>query len=125
MHGWMKERNVGKCQVTNPDYARVSDKMVRLRKKLANMKDTATVEELTAIGEEIVSLKRQQLAIPSKDPMDTRYRRFRYCRYADDFLIGVIGSKRDAEEMMAAVRSHVQGLKLEVSDEEERHRPFV
>ena len=117
MHGWMKERNVGKCRVTNPDYARVSDKMVRLRKKLANMKDTATVEELTAIGEEIVSLKRQQLAIPSKDPMDTRYRRFRYCRYADDFLIGVIGSKRDAEEMMAAVRSHVQGLELEVSDE--------
>jgi len=117
MHGWMKERNIGKTRVKNPEYAQVSGRMVYLRKKLAKMKGAATEEELTAIEGEIASLKKRQLTIPSMDPMDLQYRRYRYCRYADDFLIGVIGSKRDAEEMMEAVRSHVRGLKLEVSDE--------
>ncbi len=32
------------------------------------------------------------------DPMDTGYKRIQYVRYADDFLIGVIGSKEDAEK---------------------------
>lgn len=27
--------------------------------------------------------------------MDANYRRFKYLRYADDFLIGVIGSKAE------------------------------
>jgi RNA-directed DNA polymerase len=33
--------------------------------------------------------------------MDPNFRRLRYCRYADDFLVGVIGSKADAVRIMA------------------------
>jgi hypothetical protein len=29
----------------------------------------------------------------SVDPMDPNFKRLRYCRYADDFMIGIIGSK--------------------------------
>ena len=35
--------------------------------------------------------------------MDTSYRRIQYTRYADDFLIGVIGSRADAEQAKAEV----------------------
>ena len=33
--------------------------------------------------------------LPSVDEMDEGYRRIKYVRYADDFIIGVIGSKAD------------------------------
>jgi len=34
---------------------------------------------------------------------DPDFRRVRYVRYADDFLIGVIGSKEDCEEIRAEI----------------------
>lgn len=42
----------------------------------------------------------------------------RYVRYADDFLIGVIGSKAEAREAMDAVKDFLAvNLKLETSTE--------
>jgi RNA-directed DNA polymerase len=38
--------------------------------------------------------------MPSKDGLDPNYKRLLFCRYADDFLIGVIGSKAEAREIM-------------------------
>ena len=35
------------------------------------------------------------------DPQDPGYRRLRYCRYADDHLLGFIGPKAEAEEIKA------------------------
>lgn len=37
------------------------------------------------------------------EPMDANYRRIQYTRYADDFLIGVIGSKADCEAIKADI----------------------
>ena len=42
-----------------------------------------------------MKLRRERQKIESRDSMDETYRRFRYVRYADDFLIGVIGSKAE------------------------------
>lgn len=41
--------------------------------------------------------------LPSKDPMDPNFRRAHYVRYADDFLISVIGSRKDAVNIMQLV----------------------
>ena len=41
----------------------------------------------------------KQLSIHSKDQMDADYKRIVYTRYADDFLIGIIGSKEDATQL--------------------------
>ncbi|WP_160724644.1 reverse transcriptase/maturase family protein [Bacillus sp. USDA818B3_A] len=38
-------------------------------------------------------------SIPSKDEMDKNFRRLLYTRYADDFIVGVIGAKEDAEKI--------------------------
>ena len=55
---------------------------------------------------------------PYVDPMDDGYKRLVYVRYADDFLIGVIGSKVDAKQVKADVGQFIrQQLLLELSQE--------
>jgi RNA-directed DNA polymerase len=57
--------------------------------------------------------------------MDPNFKRLRYCRYADDFLIGVIGSKREACEITACVeRFLTETLKLTVSPEKVGFTPL-
>jgi group II intron reverse transcriptase/maturase len=42
-------------------------------------------------------LTKELRAMPSSDPKDPRFRRLWYVRYADDFLLGLIGTKEEAE----------------------------
>lgn len=50
--------------------------------------------------------------------MDSNYRRLKYVRYADDFLIGVIGSKEDSQRIKTDIKEYLESkLKLELSDE--------
>lgn len=56
--------------------------------------------------------------IPPVDHRDPNYRRFRYIRYADDFLLGLAGTKEDAETIKARITTFLRDeLKLEVSQE--------
>ena len=49
---------------------------------------------------------------------DPHYRRLKYIRYADDFLLGFSGPKSEAEEIKQHLREFLQGmLKLELSEE--------
>lgn len=50
--------------------------------------------------------------------MDSNYKRLKYIRYADDFLIGVIGSKADCAKMKENFTIFMRDkLKLELSEE--------
>lgn len=52
------------------------------------------------------------------NPMDSNYRRLLYCRYADDFICGVIGSKEDAETIKADFSRYLkEKLGLDMSEE--------
>jgi len=54
--------------------------------------------------------------MPCQDPLDPDYRRLRYIRYADDFLLGLIGSYADAVEIKYLVGTWLcDHLKLELS----------
>lgn len=67
---------------------------------------------------QIQELNSQLRSIPYSDPMDTEYRRVVYVRYADDFLIGVIGSKEDARQVKSDVGAFIkEHLHLEMSPE--------
>ena len=56
--------------------------------------------------------------LPSKDPHDPGYRRLRYCRYADDHLLGFTGPKAEAEEIKQRLGQFLRDeLKLELSEE--------
>ena len=63
------------------------------------------------------ALRRARRALPSQDPADPGYRRLRYVRYCDDFLLGFIGPKREAEDIKAKIRAFLrEELTLELSD---------
>jgi group II intron reverse transcriptase/maturase len=56
--------------------------------------------------------------LPSVDLNDPDYRRLRFVRYADDWLLGLIGTKEDAEQIKEQVKTFLHDeLKLELSDE--------
>lgn len=67
---------------------------------------------------EIREIQRYMKSIPYSNPMDEKYKRVFYIRYADDFLIGVIGSKNDAEDVKKDVGNFIrEKLRLEMSEE--------
>ncbi len=46
--------------------------------------------------------------MPSKDPNDSNYRRLWYVRFADDFLLGLAGSKNEAEKIKCDITSFLR-----------------
>jgi len=70
-------------------------------------------------GESILRPLRRKLAkMKCKDPMDPDYRRLRYIRYADDFLLGFMGHMGEAEEIKGRIGTFLRDhLKLEMSPE--------
>lgn len=103
----------------NPAYKSAENAIHRLRRKVDALRANGAEEaEIAAVFRRIANLNRERRALPSTDPMDPNYRRLRYCRYADDFLIGVIGSKAEAREVMAIVQKFLaERLRLDVSAE--------
>ena len=66
----------------------------------------------------VKELTRKMRDMNCYEPIDTRYRKIQYTRYADDFIIGVIGSKKDAEEIKQKVGDFLLNeLNLILSDE--------
>src|SRR5574344_1281249 len=94
----------GNRQRSNQQYNRTTVEISKARKR----GDSETAHRL--------EVKRRNL--PSSDPYDESYRRCRYVRYADDFLIGFTGSKSDAEEIKAEMHEFLKlNLNLELSEE--------
>jgi group II intron reverse transcriptase/maturase len=108
--------NQGNKRRVNPEYNSLSCKIKFLRKRVDELNNKG--EEAREIREQIKQIDRQRKAIPSADIRDPRYKRVYYSRYADDTLIGVIGSKAEALEIMERVREFLQNnLNLPISEE--------
>lgn len=68
------------------------------------------------------ALKQERRQYPSRDTHDPHFRRLRYCRYADDFLLGYIGSKQEAEGVKQEIRDFLgDELKLTLN----KHKTLV
>jgi RNA-directed DNA polymerase len=102
-----------------PPYAALQRRVLGLRRKIERLRaDGAELAEINAAMAEIKAINKERRKVPSVDPMDPNFKRLRYCRYADDFLIGIIGSKEEAREAMASVeRFLTETLKLAISPE--------
>ena len=87
----------------------------RTVRKLKKVKDGA---EKAALVARLKAIEQERAAFPSGDEMDGSYRRLKYIRYADDFILGVIGSKEDALRIKEDIKSFLsESLALELSEE--------
>ena len=92
----------GRLRARSPEYRGVEHAIMRARRK----GDRA----------EVRSLYRRLHSLPSQDPRDPGYRRLRYCRYADDTLLGFAGPKAEAEEIKQRLAAFLrEDLRLELS----------
>ena len=103
----------------NPVYTAYSRQIAVLRKEVDALRAVGAEEaEVRARRVRIKAIEKERQNVPSVDPMDPDFRRLRYCRYADDFLVGVIGSKADARQIMAEIEEFLdERLNLAVSPE--------
>jgi Reverse transcriptase (RNA-dependent DNA polymerase) len=68
--------------------------------------------------ERVKAFRREMQQYPSVNPNDEHYRKLRYCRYADDFLLGFAGPKTEAEEIKDRIATFLgTELKLTLSAE--------
>jgi hypothetical protein len=61
--------------------------------------------------EEMKAARAQVMSLDCGDPMDESYRRIVYIRYADDFLIGVNGSKEDCQRIKNELSAFIRDTK--------------
>ncbi len=115
----------GKARKANLLYRRYCGKINRLRAKWDNLKGKEGTEKtLQDIKKEIGRIDRLRKQIPSKNQFDAEYKRLTYCRYADDFCIGIIGSHADAEAIRQKVKQFIEEtLKLTIAEEKSHIRP--
>mgnify|MGYP001436719674 CR=1 FL=1 len=87
----------------------------RTVRKLKKVKDGT---EKAALVARLKAIEQERAAFPSGDEMDGSYRRLKYIRYADDFILGVIGSKEQAQRIKEDIKSFLsESLALELSEE--------
>ena len=114
---YIKRFDVGATTTRKPFEGRRSldfQKKVAMQ-KLKTVKDES---ERKKVVEQLKGIDRTRLQIPSFDEMDNGYKRLKYVRYADDFLIGVIGSKEYSQRIKEDIKNFLESeLKLELSDD--------
>mgnify|MGYP001045322228 CR=1 FL=1 len=107
--------NKGKRRKENPIAKQLGHRKAKLVAKLRNTVDETKRKQLFAEIRETVN---ERLKYPAGDEMDDSIKRLKYTRYADDFLIGVIGSFEDASEIKEKFRVFLEDtLHLEMSEE--------
>ena len=106
-----KEFTIGKRRRLTLEYQRVQSRIKRLRKRIDH---EGKIPKLMA---ELREMENTLRSLPSKDSYDEGYKRLRYCRYADDWCVGIIGTREDAIEIMDKIKTFIESnLKLQVSD---------
>lgn len=110
--------NCGKGRKINPAYKMPLDVRRGKQEWLKRNSTKISEEKRQKVMTEIRELNNYLSTVPYSDPMDTEYKRVVYVRYADDFLIGVIGSKEDAKQVKIDVGEFIkEQLHLEMSPE--------
>ena len=105
----------GKDRKRNKQTVSLEGKRHKVLKKLKLVEDENERSELIR---QYKAYQKETLQFPDGDEMDANYKRLKYVRYADDFLIGVIGSKQDAGKVKEDVKNFLnEKLALELSDE--------
>lgn len=108
----------GNYHKINPEYRRISENYYRREIKIKKLQFSDQKADRNKAITELKALRKQRLTIPSYPAKDLQNRKIQYNRYADDFVIGIIGSKQDAQSVKNDIADFLQNsLKLTLSEE--------
>ena len=99
--------NAEKKRKYNPAYSTVHRHLSRARRR----KDWKQYKQLT----------QEKRRIPSQDMYDPDFRRLKYVRYADDFLLAFVGTKDEARQILTQIEEFLgQNLGFQTSESKSR-----
>ncbi|TKV04902.1 hypothetical protein FDX19_24995 [Citrobacter sp. wls619] len=112
------EFNRGNRRAENHPYKLLSATIRRRMKRIDVLKAAGDESGVQEVMRELSELYRKRENLRSSDPLDASYRRLVYIRYADDFLIGIIGKREEAISTMQQVTRFLgETLHLEIAPE--------
>lgn len=112
---YISKYDKGKSRKRNPEYKRVAS---RKDKRVKKLKSETDEQKKAALRNEIKELTREMQKYPATLDMDEDFRRMRYVRYADDFLISIIGSKEECVTIKEDIKNFLHDkLRLQLSEE--------
>lgn len=117
---WLEQKartfNHGKGRKPHPEYRRRYGRYQRVLYRARELKVNGKTAEAEALEPLLRQCREQYLQCPTSETQDPNFRRMRFVRYADDFIIGVIGAKEDARQILAEVNAFMtQTLKVELA----------
>jgi retron-type reverse transcriptase len=86
------------------------------KREYHNLMRAAQSQKKKGRKQEATRLRKQAQKLPTQVPNDPNYRRLNSVRYADDFLLGFVGPRSEAEEIKQQLAEFLQNeLELELS----------
>jgi group II intron reverse transcriptase/maturase len=118
VESYISRYNIGEKRTHNLVYHNLASKIAKRKSNNKRDWDRLDIDEKASRLKELKTLYKELQSHDSKDLFDPNYRRMKYVRYADDFIIGVIGSKKEAEQIKGDFTEFLASeLKLELSAE--------
>jgi len=118
MMDYKKQFDKGTRRKRNPIYRKLESQKYQLSKKLKSERELLTVSEILDLKQLLHGLEKSMVETPNSEPFDKDYRRLCYTRYADDFIVGIIGSKIDALKVKEDIKNFIDvQLHLNLSEE--------
>jgi group II intron reverse transcriptase/maturase len=115
MEEYIQSFNKGEKRSRTMEARRFQKRKSGLNRKLKVEVDEKVRKQLIKA---IRKIEKERIKTSYGNPMDEGWKRLKYVRYADDFLIGVIGSKAECTNIKADIAQYIsEKLKLELSDE--------
>lgn len=115
MNEYAENFRKGDTRGRNKEICKLNQRVSYLKRRLKEVEDA---EKRTSMVTELHEKQRMILTMPSGNEMDKDFRRLKYVRYADDFLVGIIGTKEECETIKADITKYMrETLNLEMSQE--------
>ena len=117
---WLKQKadtfNDGKGRAPHPMYKKLYGRYQRALYRARELKESGQTQKAEELEPEIRRLQAEYLKQPTSQTHDPNFRRMRFVRYADDFVISIIGAKEDARQILAEINVFMtQTLKVELA----------
>ena len=118
MMNYKESFDKGTTKQRNPEHRKWESRKYNLKRKISSIWHEISDSQKQDYLLEIKEIEKEMMKVEPRLPFDEGYKRLQYIRYADDFIIGIIGSKADARKIKDDIKSFVKAqLKLELSEE--------